>query len=58
MKIYCKNCEHFPRIGFIIKGLSRCNMRHIQINWDRPKWVSRFCDLKNHNNDCIDYQKK
>ena len=57
MKVYCKNCGYFPRLG-PFKHLARCKARTIQCDWDAPKWVRRYCEIKNMGNDCEDYERR
>lgn len=58
MKVYCKNCESFPRFRPYPKALARCKALNTKDDWHSSKWTRRFCDLKNRWNDCIDYEIK
>ncbi len=57
MKVYCKNCKSYPRLG-PLKNFARCKSKDIRNDWDSPRWYRRFCELKNMGNDCEDYERR
>ena len=57
MKVYCKNCGYYPRLG-PLKNFASCKAKNIKNNWHSQKWVRRYCEIKNMGNDCEDYERR
>ena len=57
MKVYCKNCKSYPRLG-PLKALACCRRENIKSDWHSPRWYHRPCETKNMDNDCPDYERR
>lgn len=62
MRVYCKNCKHFPRLNFWGKRLAKCKayqgLEFYSPEYDGPSKCYEFCSTQNSDHDCPYYKEK